>query len=596
VTHFQDLFARFGAPIVVLNLVKHHEKRPRETILLDGFSEVVDVVNASLPAHLKLTYIAWDFHARQKKEEVAGSLVPIAREVMRRTGFFHTGMLNGQPRHRREEAELAEFAAWEGCDPVQCRGRAQQGVLRSNCVDCLDRTNASQFCIGVAALGEQLYAMGLTASPLLEFRSQLVSAVLTLYEEMGDAVAVQYAGSLLAHRMNSYSNSAAKTASSTSRWGAVSKDLLTSIRRYYTSTFTDAEKQSSINLFLGRFRPYEHPAYEPLWELPSDATLHAPPPAPHRRPLWTTRWWEPALAEFARQLEPFSLPIPTPLPRVLLASPQRIEYSMDVSERFTRTYRPEVMTLFDDLLCKPFLRILRVPDATPQAAAAAGAALRKKNSRATPTDELEERDEGLKKANSDYARYLSAFASWVQGEVTRHLVPSVGSTASRGLPQVASSSQSQRQREALLSHQREQQESQERAAARSLSFEVPAGSAAKYQQYVNFASEAVWEERPGERNKLQHFLDKCNNTALVALSDDFVPSQAFYSAYLMDCATFSFLPSHESLRCYESYLPPPPAPAPRSVAEVDPFDYPLLFVEASSSKWKDDPHPLPLRF
>jgi hypothetical protein len=63
---------------------------------------------------------------------------------------------------------------------------------------------------------------------------------------MGDAIAVQYAGSLLAHRMNS----------SNSKWSSVSKDVLTSIRRYYTSTFTDVEKQCSINLFLGRFLPY----------------------------------------------------------------------------------------------------------------------------------------------------------------------------------------------------------------------------------------------------------------------------------------------------------------------------------------------------
>ncbi len=54
-----------------------------------------------------------------------------------------------------------------------------------------NRTNAAQLCIGVAALGEQLYAMGLTASPLLEFRSHLVALVLALYEEMGDAIAVQ---------------------------------------------------------------------------------------------------------------------------------------------------------------------------------------------------------------------------------------------------------------------------------------------------------------------------------------------------------------------------------------------------------------------
>jgi hypothetical protein len=115
--------------------------------------------------------------------QVAGSLLPIARATIRRIGFFHTGTMNGLPKQRREEQEDDLFAEWEGRQERECRGRAQQGVLRSNCVDCLDRflvvflvclffvsqtismfrTNAAQLCIGVAALGEQLYAMGLTA-------------------------------------------------------------------------------------------------------------------------------------------------------------------------------------------------------------------------------------------------------------------------------------------------------------------------------------------------------------------------------------------------------------------------------------------------
>jgi phosphatidylinositol 3,5-bisphosphate 5-phosphatase len=38
-----------------------------------------------------------------------------------------------------------------GFDPVD-----QYGVLRTNCIDCLDRTNVAQFCVGVHALGLQV--------------------------------------------------------------------------------------------------------------------------------------------------------------------------------------------------------------------------------------------------------------------------------------------------------------------------------------------------------------------------------------------------------------------------------------------------------
>jgi hypothetical protein len=142
VTHFRDVMERYGAPVMILNLVKHHEKRPRETILLDGFSEAVETINASLPTEQQLVYIAWDFHARTKKEAVAGSLLPIARASARKSGFFHSGRRNGEPESPRENSREGPAAEWEGRDELQGRGRAQQGVLRSNCVDCLDRLEA----------------------------------------------------------------------------------------------------------------------------------------------------------------------------------------------------------------------------------------------------------------------------------------------------------------------------------------------------------------------------------------------------------------------------------------------------------------------
>ena len=58
----------------------------------------------------------------------------------------------------------------------------QHGVLRVNCVDCLDRTNAAQFAIAKRAFGHQLYALGLIETPHLPFACDAVD-VLT---EVGD--------------------------------------------------------------------------------------------------------------------------------------------------------------------------------------------------------------------------------------------------------------------------------------------------------------------------------------------------------------------------------------------------------------------------
>ena len=41
----QDLRARYGDPIVVLNLVKSVEKRPRETILCQEYASAISYIN-----------------------------------------------------------------------------------------------------------------------------------------------------------------------------------------------------------------------------------------------------------------------------------------------------------------------------------------------------------------------------------------------------------------------------------------------------------------------------------------------------------------------------------------------------------------------
>jgi hypothetical protein len=83
-----------------------------------------------------------------------------------------------------------------------------------------------------------------------------------LYSLMGDAISMQYGGSE-AHK--NVKNSAA-------RENVKHRELLTSIRRYYSNSFTDTAKQDAINIFLGHFVPSEDAP--PLWELDSDYYLH----------------------------------------------------------------------------------------------------------------------------------------------------------------------------------------------------------------------------------------------------------------------------------------------------------------------------------
>jgi hypothetical protein len=71
----------------------------------------------------------------------------------------------------------------------------QHGVLRTNCIDCLDRTNVAQYAFGLAALGRQLHALGLWGNSRAGSNSNLGITLMEFYESMGDTLALQYGGS-----------------------------------------------------------------------------------------------------------------------------------------------------------------------------------------------------------------------------------------------------------------------------------------------------------------------------------------------------------------------------------------------------------------
>lgn len=142
----------------------------------------------------------------------------------------------------------------------------QHGVLRTNCIDCLDRTNVGQFVYGLSALAAQLTALGLLEHGGVDRNSSLARQLMDMYEAAGHTLALQYGGSE-AHSSFFQRARGGWEAATTSR------DFMTSLRRYYSNAYTDAEKQDAINLFLGNFQPV--PGKPHLWDLDSDTFLHS---------------------------------------------------------------------------------------------------------------------------------------------------------------------------------------------------------------------------------------------------------------------------------------------------------------------------------
>ncbi|XP_022875965.1 phosphoinositide phosphatase SAC1 isoform X1 [Olea europaea var. sylvestris] len=304
--HFEDLARRYGNPIIVLNLIKTVEKRPREMMLRREFANAVGYLNQILLEENHLKFIHWDFHkfAKSKSANVLAVLGGVASEALDLTGFYYSGKPVVVKKRRtvhlsrtstRRDASLRDLTAnsgelsrvGSGADTLNSLPKLdrefesgqrigkdingnsvplfQSGVLRTNCIDCLDRTNVAQYAYGLAALGRQLHAMGLTDNPKVDVDSSIAGALMDMYQSMGDALAQQYGGSAAHNTVFTERQG---------KWKATthSREFLKSIKRYYSNAYTDGEKQDAINLFLGYFQPQEgKPA---LWELDSDYYLH----------------------------------------------------------------------------------------------------------------------------------------------------------------------------------------------------------------------------------------------------------------------------------------------------------------------------------
>ena len=205
-----------------------------------------------------------------------GTLESIAEDVMTRTGFFRNGT--------HESGELS----------------MQNGVARTNCIDCLDRTNAAQFVIGKRALGHQLHALGIISDTSIDYDTDAVNLFTHMYaisktqsrrwpdkdfryHDHGDTIAIQYGGSHLVNTMETYRK--------INQWTSHSRDMVESFKRYYNNSFLDKQRQEAYNLFLGNYIFVQ--GQPMLWDLSTDYYLHHTNPRawPGRRRKNYIQWF-----------------------------------------------------------------------------------------------------------------------------------------------------------------------------------------------------------------------------------------------------------------------------------------------------------------
>lgn len=301
--HFENLRRRYGDPIIILNLIKTRERRPRESTLRQEFDKAIKIINNGLPVENHLRFLHWDLNksTRSKNANALQVLMKVAFEALNLTEFFYCQVSSAQtPGSSFNLHAPLNGCGFRGCDDKNDGGntdcidnngdisqedtcgssdtstsgiaedlatnngsttvkppKLQKGVLRTNCIDCLDRTNVAQYAYGLASLGHQLHALGSVESPELDLDSPLAHHLMHFYERMGDTLALQYGGSAAHNKIFSAKRGHLKFA-------IQSQEFFRTLQRYYSNAYMDAYKQAAINLFLGyhrlqqeKFAPWE---------------------------------------------------------------------------------------------------------------------------------------------------------------------------------------------------------------------------------------------------------------------------------------------------------------------------------------------------
>lgn len=211
--HFSNLVSRYGDIQIVLLVDKHggeaeigqqYEEHTKQLIAEDGISGV------------KPGFEWFDFHAvcRGMRFENVSILMDTLGGTLDKFGT--TVEVDGQLSSR------------------------QKGVLRTNCMDCLDRTNVVQSACGSKALENQLRNEGVEVDLQTDTTTQWFN---TLWADNGDAISKQYSST--AALKGDYTRTRKRD------YRGALNDFGLTLSRYYNNIVNDYFSQAAIDYLLG---------------------------------------------------------------------------------------------------------------------------------------------------------------------------------------------------------------------------------------------------------------------------------------------------------------------------------------------------------
>ncbi|KIW20778.1 hypothetical protein PV08_01356 [Exophiala spinifera] len=183
----------------------------------------------------KLHYVYFDFHNETKglRWHRAELLLDELLDGLRKGQYFRGVEMPGNPSGALEIRSL------------------QTAVVRTNCMDCLDRTNVVQSMLGRWAITQQFQDLGLLQpgeraddDPSFEFMFR------NIWADNADVVSKSYSGT------GALKTDFTRTGKRTK--AGMLQDLNNSTTRYVRNNFLDGPRQDGFDLFLGAYLPSTH--------------------------------------------------------------------------------------------------------------------------------------------------------------------------------------------------------------------------------------------------------------------------------------------------------------------------------------------------
>ncbi|KAG2278019.1 hypothetical protein Bca52824_060574 [Brassica carinata] len=212
--HILDLRKKYGS-VLAVDLVNKHGGEGR---LSERFAGAMQHINGD-----DVRYLHFDFHhiCGHIHFERLAILYEQMEDFLDKNGYF---LLN-------EKGE---------------KMKQQSGIVRTNCIDCLDRTNVTQSMIGRKMLELQLRRIGVFgAEEAISSHLNFDERYKILWANHGDDISIQYSGTpALKGDFVRYGRRTVQ---------GVLNDGWNALARYYLNNFADGTKQDAIDLVQGHY-------------------------------------------------------------------------------------------------------------------------------------------------------------------------------------------------------------------------------------------------------------------------------------------------------------------------------------------------------